>query len=173
MDLNFAATRYELTRALILWLNLQWFKLNEALLDEIFDLLIVFWHARECIHKVAITHQVNNRNVLNLQVKQESMLLLKQSKKMGGSLTYSKELRNILMRVYVHVEVLNLALMRLDGVDEHRFEDVAWSAPRSASLDHNWTLAVLQGILPIAIRLHLPNVARLAYKVGTRASVCP
>ena len=78
------------------------------------------------------------------------------------------------MLVYVHVEVLNLALVRFDRVDEHRFEDVAGSAPRSASLDHDWSLTVLQGVLPIAIRPHLPNVARLAYKVGARAaSVCP
>ena len=33
------------------------------------------------------------------------------------------------MLVYVHVEVLNLTLVRFDGVDEHRFEDVAWPAP--------------------------------------------
>ena len=92
---------------------------------------------------------------------------------MGIILTYSKELRNILMLVYVHVEVLDLTLVCFDGVDEHRFEDVAWPAPRSASLDHNWPLTILQGVLPVAIRLHLPNVARLALEIGTWISVCP
>ena len=88
-------------------------------------------------------------------------------------MTYPKELRNILMLVYVHVEVLNFTLVRFDGVDEHRFEDVAWPAPRSASLDHNWPLTILQGVLPVAIRLHLTNVARLALEIGTWISVCP
>ena len=92
---------------------------------------------------------------------------------MGGSLTYSKQLRNILMLVYVHVEVLNFTLVRFNSVDKHRFEDVARSAPRSASLDHNWTLTILQGVLPIAIRLHFSNVARLALEIGTWISVCP
>ena len=77
------------------------------------------------------------------------------------------------MLVDVYIEVLNLSFVRLDGIDEHGLEDVAWSAPGSTSLNHDRAFTILQGVLPIAIRLHFPNVARLALEIGTWISVCP
>ena len=75
------------------------------------------------------------------------------------------------MLVDVYIEVLNLSFVRLDGIDEHGLEDVAWSAPGSTSLNHDRAFTILQGVLPITIRLHLPNVARLVLEVSAWASI--
>jgi len=82
----------------------------------------------------------------------------------------SEELGDILMLIDVDVEVLKLAIVGLDGVDEHGLEDVARAAPGSASLDHYGPLSVLQGVLPVLRVLHLADVLRLVGKgaVGRR-----
>ena len=65
--------------------------------------------------------------------------------------TYLEHLSNVLVSVYIDIKILDFAVVSLNCIDELWLKDVAGTTPRSTSLDHNWSLAVLQSVLPITI----------------------
>lgn len=79
-----------------------------------------------------------------------------------AEMTYFKHLCNGWVLVDIDIQVFKLAIVALDGVDQHGFEDVARSTPWSSSLDHDWSFSVLKSILPICLRFHFLDVAGLA-----------
>lgn len=75
------------------------------------------------------------------------------------------------MLIDINVEVFQLALFCLDGINEHWLENVARPAPGGTRLDQDGSFAVLKSILPVSGRLHLFDVAWLAGHRGVLRGV--
>ena len=75
------------------------------------------------------------------------------------------------MRIYIDIQIFNFAFVSLNCIDQQRLEDIAGATPWSTSLNHNWSLTVLQSVLPITIWLHLLDVSWLVWGILASCSV--
>ena len=74
---------------------------------------------------------------------------------------YLEHLSDIWILIYIDIKIFYFAVVSLHCINQHGLEDVTGTAPGSSSLNHNWSLSVLQSVLPVTVRLHLLDIGGL------------
>ena len=151
MNLDHSPFRYDRAGTFVQFLNTKRLLLDKALRDEVLDLVFLSRDSTKLINQVAILDQVNDRDVLDLE-----------------------HLGDRLVLVDVNVEVLHLAIVFLNCIDQHRLEDIAGAAPRCAGLNHNRSFTVFKRVLPVSVRFQLFDVSWLVRhsSVGAARRIC-
>ena len=109
------------------------FRIILSLLEEIFNWAHIFWNTAELVEEIPLENHVGLRN--------------------GGDLEHLGHLWEL---VDVTVDVFDFARVVCSGLRKHRFQDIAWSTPRSTSLKNDWNIWV-EIWVPIANVCHLDH----------------
>ena len=127
MNLNHGSLRNYGSSTFIELFNFKFCNFNETLSNEFVNLSRCFWYSTELVNKVAISDKINDGYVLDLKI---SILVSIDNGKEGRKrFTYLEHLGHLFMFIDIDVEIFEFAFLSLDGVDEHRFQDIARSTP--------------------------------------------